>query len=278
MGQDYNSRPQNSGRKKPSRSFDSITIVLLPWFVFALILCLFVFVYDEFAPLVWSLLTVSLLWAVLLIGTGASRTSWHLALGMFMIAAVAVGVPIGLFIARTHMRDYWRLDSGAMYRELDPSESSALHSDATIIEFRKGSTVDVQRSVGYMRAGRVYCVAPVMSKNPGRPHVQYWAAGVNCCKTRGEFKCNDSGNPKARSGLTIDDRDGSFSNAVRMAGSVHDIELADTEPVLVTWTDNALAYKKGLWVGAASLVVVSAAIHLLMSSFAGLVVLKYVPM
>mmetsp|Transcript_14729 Transcript_14729/g.40648 ORF Transcript_14729/g.40648 Transcript_14729/m.40648 type:complete len:293 (-) Transcript_14729:86-964(-) len=255
---------------------DILVTVFLPWLVFTLIVCLFVFAYEEFAPLVWALLVASALLALLFVAMGATAgRTWHLALGFLILTSLGVAVPIGLFVENGYMKEYWRLDNGAVYRQLNPFDPGASHSDATVLEFREGTFVDIQRSVGYMKAGTVYCVAPVSSKHMAAS-VQYWAAGTDCCGQRGSFTCDDVENPSALSGLTIVDSDDSFKTAVRMAESVYDLSPSVTAPVLVMWTLNAVAYKDGLWTSAATLVTVASVVHLVVSSLAGFTILRYI--
>mmetsp|Transcript_62266 Transcript_62266/g.181905 ORF Transcript_62266/g.181905 Transcript_62266/m.181905 type:complete len:293 (-) Transcript_62266:95-973(-) len=275
-------QPQSYGgppalyKGRSARAVDVLLTVLLPWLVFTLIVCLFVFAYEEFAPLVWALLVASALLALLFVAMGGSAGRvWHLVLGFLILASLGVAVPIGIFIENGYMKEYWRLDNGAVYRQMNPFDPGASHSDATVLDFSEGTFIDVQRSVGYMKAGTVYCVAPVTSR-ASEITVQYWAVGLNCCGQRGSFACGDAENPDALSGLAIVDGDGSFKTAVRMAESVYDLAQSKTAPVLVKWTSDAVAYKDGLWTSAALLVAMTSVIHLVLSTLAGFVSMRYV--
>eukprot|EP00408_Alexandrium_pacificum_P062040 CAMPEP_0171166050 /NCGR_PEP_ID=MMETSP0790-20130122/6495_1 /TAXON_ID=2925 /ORGANISM="Alexandrium catenella, Strain OF101" /LENGTH=210 /DNA_ID=CAMNT_0011630847 /DNA_START=244 /DNA_END=876 /DNA_ORIENTATION=- len=207
---------------------------------------------------------------------GAAGRPWHLSLGFLILASLAVAIPIGLFIENVYMKEFWRLDNGAVYRQLSPFDPGASHSDATVLEFRQGAFIDVQRSVGYMQAGTVYCVAPVSSKSM-EPGIQYWAVGTDCCEQRGSFSCDDAENPEALSGLTVLDSDGNFKTAVRMAESVYDLPQSSTAPVLVKWIANAVTYKDGLWTSAAVLVGVASLVHLAVSILAAFITMRYMP-
>ena len=77
--------------------------------------------------------------------------------------------------------------------------------DAGVISFAVGSMVDRSRSVGFQSAsGNLICVAPVVdvSMRPGSP-ANLFAYGMNCCKHRGSFNCDDAGNPAARYGMVL---------------------------------------------------------------------------
>ena len=77
--------------------------------------------------------------------------------------------------------------------------------DAGVVSFAVGSTVDRSRSVGFQSSsGNLICVAPVVdvSMRPGTP-ANLFAYGINCCKHRGSFNCDDAGNPAARYGMVL---------------------------------------------------------------------------
>mmetsp|Transcript_77038 Transcript_77038/g.178678 ORF Transcript_77038/g.178678 Transcript_77038/m.178678 type:complete len:299 (+) Transcript_77038:73-969(+) len=259
-----------------TRAVDLLVTVILLWLVFSLIVCLFVFAYEEFAPLVWALLAASALLALLLVVTGSSANRpWHAALGLLSLVSLGVAVPVGLVIESDHMREYWRLDNGALYTQMNPADPSSSHSDATVLEFRDGTFVDVKRSVGYMKSGTIYCVAPVLSKRM-ETSVQYWATGIGCCAQRGMFTCDDAEDPSAGSALSIVDATGRFQGAVRMAESVYDFTPAQTLPMLVMWLKDATAFKDELWSSAATLVAVASGTHLVIAVLAAAVFSRYI--
>ena len=77
--------------------------------------------------------------------------------------------------------------------------------DAGVVSFAVGSMVDRSRSVGFQSSsGNLICVAPVVdvSMRPGSP-ANLFAYGMNCCKHRGSFNCDDAGNPAARYGMVL---------------------------------------------------------------------------
>lgn len=264
--------------RRPKRgSVDALVTVLLPWLVFTLIICLFTFAYEEFGPLVWALLVASGLLALLFIALGGSAgRAWHLALGFLIILSLGVAVPIGLFIEQEYMREYWRLDNGAIYRQVNSFDPASSHMDATVLEFREGTYVDSAKSVGYMWAGIVYCAAPVSSKVTGVT-VQYWAVGINCCGQRGSFSCDDVSQASALSGVSLLDPTGNYRTAVRMAESVYNLPKSEGTTAFVKWTNNAVAYKDSLWTSAAVFVAVVSVGHLVLCSCAGVVVIRFMP-
>lgn len=247
----------------------------MPWLVFSLIVCLYAFAYGDFGPLVWALVAASALLALLFISMGgASGKVAQLALGFLVLTSVGVAVPVGLFVESTYMEEYWRLDSGAEYSHVNPAVPGASYGDASALVFEKGSFVDTEHSLGFMRLGKVFCVAPVLG--PGVPGAgaaaaaQYWAAGTNCCNHRGAFVCNDVEDPIAHSGVVASDVDGSYWTAVRMASAVYELPTPTSTPVFLRWTSDTTKFKDKLWTGALTLSAVASSSHLLGSTVAGL--------
>jgi len=92
------------------------------------------------------------------------------------------------------------------YVDVDPRTAAQLWADAGKIEFREGSRVDGSRALAYLPIGEpsTYCVAPVFyqSAEP-TANVEYWAVGVDCCKSGNVFACEDSYQPDARSAYVV---------------------------------------------------------------------------
>jgi len=253
-----------------SRPVDLVVTVLLPWLVFTLIVCLFAFAYQEFAPLVWALVVASLLLALLFVTMGVTvGRGVQLALGSLILTSVGVAVPVGLFIETGFMLDFWRLDNGASYQHMNPFDPGSSHSDATLFDFLPGSSVDVQRSLGYMKRGVVYCVAPIRGPKGQNDAPQIWATGKDCCAQLGQFTCGDVDDPSASSGVSVPDDAGYFGTAVRMASSTYDFKSSPGHPIFVRWTASASSYKENLWSSAAMLVVASSTVHFAVSACAG---------
>ncbi|CAD7938052.1 unnamed protein product [Amoebophrya sp. A25] len=92
------------------------------------------------------------------------------------------------------------------YIGVDPRSTSQLWADGGTLEFIEGSRVDATRAVAYQPMGEsaTYCVAPVLFQSPTPvSRVEYWAVGVDCCKTANVFNCDDSAKHDARSGYII---------------------------------------------------------------------------
>mmetsp|Transcript_49321 Transcript_49321/g.127215 ORF Transcript_49321/g.127215 Transcript_49321/m.127215 type:complete len:304 (+) Transcript_49321:116-1027(+) len=267
-------------RKEPSRGsrgLEFLVVALLPWLVFSLIVSLFMLAYRSFPSVVWASVVPCGMLGLLFVAMGGSQgRPPQLAVGLLICIAVAIAVPVGHFVEKEFMADFWRLDAGATYRRLDPLDPSASHTDATLIEFTEGTFVDVQRSLGYMKGGIVYCVAPITRQGANTSRTpEYWAAGEDCCAQRGQFTCGDVEIPGTRSGLAVDDSLGNYKNAVRVAQSAYQMDMAPgpvlAHPVVLRWTASPSDHMDSLLKGAVTFASIACAVHLIGSGCAGMV-------
>jgi len=214
--------------------------VFLPWIMFTGIVILFIFVYHESRMLVWAIMAACFFLGLLLIATGVGQSkSVHLAVGLLCLAAPGIGACIGIWIYENYALTYWHLRLGTTYRNVSPTSPGSDYNDAVILTFTQDAFVDTQRTVGYMEAGIVYCVAPV-STNLVSNTPQYWAAGRDCCDERSDFHCGDTHIKEAKSGMRIldgNDRD-RYRTAVRMAESVYNLTANETGDYSLSWRLN----------------------------------------
>jgi len=252
---------------------DLAVCALLPWLIFAMVLCLFLFSYEDYSFLVWALVAVSLLMTLLFLAMGASAgRSGLLALGFLSLVAIITSVCIGLFIFHQYLKEYYWVESGAVYDNVSPAASGKDHQDATILRFAEGSFVDTQRTVGYMEAGVVYCVAPVLSKRFSNAP-QYWAVGLDCCDQRNNFRCGDVDDGSAKNGIGEAQHTKQYSTAVRMAEAVYEMNAEQSSKVLVRWTKDPDAAKEELWSNAIDVAVTAIGLYLI-ASIAAAFILK----
>jgi len=256
-----------------TKPLDFLVIVLLPWLIFSLVVALFAFSYQDFAPLVWALVAASGLLGFLFISMGATRRkSAQIVLGFLIVASVGLALPIGLHLVSHYMADFFAVDGGATYHGVSPTAPGASYLDASAVEFTHGAYTDTQHSVGYMKFGTVYCVAPIFSAGGTRTPPSFWAVGKDCCEQKGKFTCGDVTNTAAHSGVRVEGDREDFVNAARMAAATYrNLTSAKTEDmVFLRWTADAVAYKEKLWSSAATFATTASAVHLLGSAGAGM--------
>mmetsp|Transcript_60346 Transcript_60346/g.127830 ORF Transcript_60346/g.127830 Transcript_60346/m.127830 type:complete len:290 (+) Transcript_60346:133-1002(+) len=264
-------------RKVSPKPLDFVVLALLPCIIFSLVAGLFGFAFQDYAQLVWALVGACSLLSLLFISMGsASGKAAQVALGILLMSAIGLGVPVGLFVERRYMRQFWEMDSGATYREVDPASPSASHADASVVHFQRGTFVDTTHSVGYMENGKIFCVAPIVKAGTIST---YWAVGKNCCQQRGDFKCGDA-HLEDGVGVVVHEGLSQYQSAARMATATYSSKLgqSDTDShgnaasgLFVQWISDASTLKSSLWDRAMFVVVVAAGLHLAGSGTAALI-------
>lgn len=263
-------------RKGSVRVLDTALIVVVPWVIFSLLVCTVAFAMEDYAPLVWALAAACAVLSVLFIAMGiAAGVASHVAVGFLTLVSVIIGVLVGLTLQHGYMDEYWQVDNGAIYRNLDPVEAASSHADGTQLYFAKGSSIDTQRSIGYMRRGEVYCVAPIIGPRVSST-VEYWAVGKNCCDRRGGFACGVVNEAAALDGVVVTADVDYYRNAARMAQSVYRLvpPKGIGGPIFVERTTDIPGHMRSLWWNAMSLTLVASGIHLAVSCGAGFILAR----
>jgi len=260
---------------------DLIVAIFLPWLILMLVVSAFVYLYYEYRWLVWSLVGASILLGLLMVAMGAGRSrSAHLAVGLLCLAASCVGTSCGVYLYDTYASMYWQLQDGAEYQNLSPSSKASDYADASMLSFTQDAFVDTERTLGYMEAGAVYCVAPVTSQKFSTAP-QYWAAGKDCCDQRANFRCGGTGIGKGqtRTGVLIQDETerSKYKTAIRMAEAVYNLSPTETGRVALAWTESPQSnLKDDLWASCHNLFFLSSGMYLVCSVAAALMLRKSV--
>lgn len=284
-GQDSSFNPfdthheQGSRLQKPQRGtkpLEALSLCFLPWGMFSLVLYLFT-MREEFQPLLWAFIGACAVLSVGFAGIAIKQSKVApLALAVLCFLALALSIPAGSIIRREYMAEYWRLADGASYRHLDPAVSGSTISDATMLEFQDGTFVDTERSVGFMKGGDRFCVAPVSGPEQSKTPT-IWAAGLNCCQSRGKFSCGDVSGPAAVTATSVPDPDGHYGSAVRMAAAIYELESPPPQPFFVLWSLSKDDYFMGLWESAATTVAGASLVYLVTSFGAAVFLAKALP-
>lgn len=276
-------RPPPTMRKKtqgkPKSSFSDILttigLIVCPYLLFVGISCLFTFLYHKFYDTVWIVVFFCLVFSLIPVCLGRSRkTVAFLFIGVLCGVATVAASACGMYNYHENMFAYWSYLNNGVYTNVLPSYPAAAHADAGKIFFSDGSRVDTTKAVGF-KDGPVYCVAPVLDDVP-IPVVQYWAVGQDCCTQRGDFNCDDSWSPKAKSGVVIlesnewlpSHRD-LYMKSVLLAESTYDIVSAK-EPVFVRWVAEPEIVQDDYWRSGVGFLVAEVCIYLLVSIIFGI--------
>lgn len=254
-------------------------LILLPWLVFTTVVCLLTFAYHHFRALVWALIFIGAILAVLFIALSSRnpRGPIYLFLGVLCVFAVMVSTVVGLYNYHEFAIQFWVIEEGRAPINVRADEPSAGHADAGKISFADDVHVDSERSVGYRdNGGTIYCVAPVVgSEDPD--FVGYWAAGEGCCDQRGNFKCDESADEKARSGVVLTDRSPfvpsskeKYTKAAEAAAGTYDLKVAK-HPIFLRWVKDTQAVQDEYWNRCIIFLIGACVVHLMVSALFGFV-------
>lgn len=265
-------------------------LIGVPWLMFAMVNTLFGMAYHHYAPIVWLLVLAWLLMSIVFLVLDVRKRmggSWFRFLAILCFLAILNGVILGSYNYWTHLYPYWSYDEKAAYTNVLPTQPSAALSDAGKLIFSTTSRVDTSRALGY-KVNDVYCVAPILD-NTQMSSVEFWAAGVNCCPARGDFSCDETWNPKSKSGIVLlgapepgqsAERMPSiwarlfgspseyYLKAVREAKAAYGMTGSET-PLLVRWVRDPQAIQDDYWRSGVGFLVASVCVYLLLSIIAG---------
>ncbi|CAJ1365315.1 unnamed protein product [Effrenium voratum] len=131
---------------------------------------------------------------------------------------------------------------------VDPAiDSSSRYLDIGRILFAPGTTLDLQKFIGFKNKD-IYCVAPIVNPNASKvDSYDYWAVGLNCCDANG-FRCGEYTKPTARSGVRLlnEEQRQFYVLALREAEATFGIK--STLPLFFFWVEDSEALQKS-WQG-----------------------------
>jgi len=228
----------------------------LPFAACVLIMGTFTYMYHILPILPWLLVFLSFDFAIIVcwppkkIGT-KQRSFWDWGPMLSWFVAIAFAVAFGLlnygiierWINTAFLREY---------KNVSPTEDPVAVADAGVLTFAKGTRLDTESSAGYKFWFYNYCAAPVVGPNPSAAPVTFWAVGVGCCASRGEFTCDSAGDPSAQSAMPLRPHNlgpeitSHYNHAIKMSAAANDLEVAK-EPVFVTWQADPKAAGKLAW-------------------------------
>jgi hypothetical protein len=183
--------------------------------------------------------------------------------GCCILCMALTGALLGLACFQTYTKSYEIYRGSPFYANVPPGINPGAHRDAGAIQFASGSYVDIAHSIG-VRNGDLFCVAPILHPQ-SNGFSGFWAAGTNCCKSRGTFNCGPVHNEMVRSGLVVldenyfaDDEIPEYTKAAQEAASQFAISMPD-KPIFVRWSANIQEDKSQYLHDAAHFVAASAA-------------------
>lgn len=187
---------------------------------------------------------------------GRNKGDWiPLSMCIFCLGA---GITMGR-LNNAQMEPYVHTHFMNKYTEVLPDADPVTVSDAGTIHFAEGVAVDTGSSAGLHAWPNTYCAAPIMMVDDhgvADTTVGFWAVGMNCCRERGNFGCDDAGDTNVRSGIRVETHvigEGTghhvpdkYTAAVRMAAASYGLKVAK-QPVFVSWQRDPEAVGVAAW-------------------------------
>lgn len=266
-------------RPRRSRLSEIAIAVALPWLLFFLVECLFLFAYGDMRVLVWVLVSLCALLSLLFVFLGvAARHAMFLVLGFLCLAAVVVSCSVGLFIDGRFLCRFRELERGSEYTGVSPLRSARATHDAGVLHFVNGTFVDDRRTLGYVSSGRIFCVAPVGLEGEYARTVEYWAVGVDCCEKRTNFDCGSARDLQAVTAVVEPQSSASEAHARAIAQAESVYNLTSSEHAQMThFTSRPSEVSDGFWDQAMNTAMLAGMSHLVFSAVAGVAILRLSP-
>lgn len=167
---------------------------------------------------------------------GRGSPTWAMFLFLSSLLAFGAAYLVGSYSFATTMQPYFEVMNLNAYPSVDPKNYTGQKlMDMGMVTFTDNATIDLTKAMGF-KSFDTYCVAPVVSSEGQMSVYDFWAVGVNCCKSRGaEFACGDSSNAKAHSGLRLmsEELRAFFRLAVQQAEAQYGIRTS--QPIFLYW-------------------------------------------
>lgn len=228
----------------------------LPFVAFVSILGFFTYMYHISPIVPWLTVFLALdfaiivCWPAKMIGT-KRRSFWDW--GPMYSWAFAVGCAVLFGLLNYGILESW-INTAFLreYKNVLPNADPVAVSDAGVLSFAEGTVLDTSKAAGYKYWFYNYCAAPVVGAEPGAFPVTFWAVGVGCCGSRGDFTCDSAADTSARSAMPLraynlgPEITEHYQHAIRMSAAANDLEVAK-ETVFVMWQKDPIAFGKWTW-------------------------------
>lgn len=264
----------SDGKDRARALLWSLALLAGPAVAYVLMILAWFFTYHasivRFCVLFASLIATSIGMSVLSFKwAGGKERPWLWWLGFYSGQATLVALVVGFFLYYRGLAYYWKYEEMRIYTNVAGAQNDEAFPDASMFLFTEDTRLSMERAVGYKSrwTGGVYCVAPIMDTTMSTVSpIYYWAIGENCCESRADFHCGDSGDYTTRSALVaLRPKDivrpfmewavrGSsydkYLDAVELETATYTTKAAD-DPTFVYWSRDPIAFKDSFYNNAA---------------------------
>jgi len=256
-------------------------LILLPWSMFALLICLFALPPPDpaWTTTAYAAAAICVVFALvcLQVHFAFARAPMYLFVGFLCMVALTFGCWMGHTIYSKDMAEYWLTKARPARTGVNPEDSPVPYADASVLGFTEGARLDLFRILGYRPLGaqQTFCVAPILVERELNK-AQFFAVGIGCCEPLWAFTCDDALDPHARSGAVLSDAASAsaseryevFRQAAQQAGSLYNLTVPE-KPVFVRWLKDPWSYQGEALTDAVVAVVLFCVLYLIASMLLG---------
>lgn len=258
------------GPGDPDRKQAASTIMVFgPWLLFTWVMLLWLILQHYSTQMCGFLTLLSLVASAGMLAMWNAGKRWGpvslLALGSLCMLATVGGTAVGRVGWNRYWRQYWWMQTGHRFKDTTASTPAGARVDAAFLDFfespqsegvrANNTAVEDLMSAGY-KDDHFYCAAPVLSTDTaigGLIRVNYWAVGIDCCRSVGSFSCEDSRDYRGGYGVVMLDggfpcpgcNAANFKAAVAKAEAVHGLFSAPGA-LLIRWVRDPAAAESGV--------------------------------
>jgi hypothetical protein len=167
------------------------------------------------------------------------------------IAAVFLSTCIGL--TNYAVLEYWVNTSFLReYNNVQATSDPVAVQDGGVLNFAAGTKLDVDSAAGYKFWLNRYCAAPIVKDDPPLSPVSFWAVGIGCCKSRGDFTCDSAEDSSAQAAMPLRPHNlppevvKHYDRAIAMSAAASGIEVSKNK-MFVLWQKDPHAVGKQAW-------------------------------
>jgi len=107
---------------------------------------------------------------------------------IFGLCSFFVAGSLGTMLYETYVSTERLAAEGKHFVGVSPFSHASGFRDAGTVEFSPKAIVDQSKAAGY-KSQSFYCVAPIVTDTVSDAAIQFWAVGLDCCRSRASFSC-----------------------------------------------------------------------------------------
>eukprot|EP00441_Pelagodinium_beii_P023367 CAMPEP_0197654376 /NCGR_PEP_ID=MMETSP1338-20131121/38819_1 /TAXON_ID=43686 ORGANISM="Pelagodinium beii, Strain RCC1491" /NCGR_SAMPLE_ID=MMETSP1338 /ASSEMBLY_ACC=CAM_ASM_000754 /LENGTH=303 /DNA_ID=CAMNT_0043229819 /DNA_START=34 /DNA_END=942 /DNA_ORIENTATION=- len=249
---------QQEAKERVRMNYWPILLALLvPWGIFAGLLCARSFTLQYSHPLVCNLATAACIAFIMcLLFMWAEKRhkeqvlhilqpSWLFFILTMSAVATVLATFLGEYNYQVNTEPYYDINNLGTYANVDPNTArgQAL-MDAGKVVFMQGAHLELEHAMGF-KSSETYCVAPIArntahGNGTGLAVYDFWAVGTNCCdgSSGGDFRCGSFYDSRIHGGVRLlNEADQPYYRlAVQQAEAAFKIKAV--HPIFLYWIAN----------------------------------------